>query len=203
MSRGAPFPPVPDHPGDVDLLLAAYGCAFPEREPWYLSSPITTGARFELWRSKKNLPLHHPDYSAQHKQVVVEPNLQEASAFASNLRGLGHVVIVPAELPDIPGWTQSDYRFAWGEVIRRFVSTVVFLEGWETSSGCCYEFLIASELGLPILDQGLASMSLASGIKIIDQKSQVSDENREFINGVRSALRQVRADHTRVGEHSE
>jgi hypothetical protein len=203
MPSAVPFPPTPDHPRDIDLLLAAYGCAFPEREPWYLSSPITTGARFESWRSEEYLPRHHPDYSAQHKQMVVEPNLREAITFASKLRGLGHIVIVPAELPDIPGWTQSDYRFAWGEVIRMFVSTAVFMNGWETSSGCCYEFLVAAELGLPILGQDMTEVSLPSGIKLIDQRPRASRENQSFIDRVRSALDRVQSGRDRNGGPNE
>lgn len=67
-------------------------------------------------------------------------------------------------MESVPGWSQEDYREFWGAVIREFVAELVLMDGWHLSRGCIFEFLVALEASLPVLDERLAPVSLRDGI---------------------------------------
>src|SRR5207249_857996 len=69
-------------------------------------------------------------------------------------------VIDPTSVLTIRQWKQDDYRFFWGRVIETLVDCVVFRNGWEWSSGCCYEFFVASSGGIRLLTEDLQPLSL-------------------------------------------
>jgi hypothetical protein len=89
---------------------------------------------------------------------------------ATKLRRETHgPVIDPTAVPDLPGWTQDDYRAFWAEVIRQFAKCVVFVDGWEYSSGCSYEFLVAQRLTIPCVDVERKPLDLEEGLARIQR----------------------------------
>jgi hypothetical protein len=53
----------------------------------------------------------------------------------------------------VPGWHQDDFRHFWGKVIEEFVESIRMMDGWQYSSGACYEYYIAVKEGIPAADQ--------------------------------------------------
>ena len=71
------------------------------------------------------------------------------NAKAAELRALGHEVVNPAELPEIPGWEWADY-------LKRDIplllgcEAIYLLEGWEDSKGAELECGIAESLSFEV-----------------------------------------------------
>jgi hypothetical protein len=70
-------------------------------------------------------------------------------------------------MPDMPGWSQDDYHSFWGSVIENYAGRVFFMKGWNYSSGCTYEFLVAHRSGARVLDQASRPLSVAKGQEMI------------------------------------
>lgn len=71
------------------------------------------------------------------------------NAKAAELRALGHEVVNPAELPEIPGGTWVEYM----EVdIKLLVDcdAIYMLTGWRESKGACIEHDLAQGLGMEV-----------------------------------------------------
>jgi hypothetical protein len=172
------YPPVSTHWSELEIALVALMSAVPEHSAIYVSAPITSGRRLAEWRS--TLPAefnhNHPDYWTQHTKEVVVPNTASAKPFVAALRARGGAVVIdPTALPHIPSWTQADYRALWGEVIRRFVGTIMFLDGWAHSAGCAYEYLVAYQSQIPAVD---ISNRPLTATKARDQLQRAIDELR-------------------------
>jgi hypothetical protein len=100
---------------------------------------------------------------------VVEPNRAEARIAASKLRASQREpVIDPTAVLHIRDWGQGDYRAFWAAVIERLAAKVVFLDGWQFSSGCSVEFLVATERSLPALTPSGSRISKADGIRALE-----------------------------------
>lgn len=166
------FPPTTTHELEADLLLNMLATVTEPRSAVYVSTPITSGRRFAEWSSQLDaeLDLSHPEtYEAFQREVLV-PNSQHARRRISDLRRRFNILIDPTALKDIEGWTQDDYRVLWGRVIESYASTVVFLDGWQYSNGCAYEFWVANKT-VPrpsIVDDQLAPLVLEEGISLIN-----------------------------------
>lgn len=136
----------------------------------YLSAPLTTGRRYraaELGRGEQGV--HSPRNSSAHESPIAQ-NRERARTVAKRLREeLGTTIIDPTALPDIEGWNQQDYHVFWEQVIRQYVGTVVFLNDWQYSNGCAYEFLISQRGSIPCLDERLSPISLSNGLDLIRQ----------------------------------
>jgi hypothetical protein len=190
------FPPVSRHQSQVDAILSAFRCVLAGRSAIYASLPITTGKLLSDWHAgDKGLRPGGPTYDEELKLRVLDPNLVDARRFVAALRASsGKPVIDPSELGPIANWTQDDYRFLWGLVIREFADTVVFRDGWQYSSGCAYEFLVASRAGLRTLDARLRELPVASAMALIDLARRDHGDVRMssgFLGAVVGALREI------------
>lgn len=140
------------------------------RNATYISVPITTGKRFmEWWRNRgRQLEAASPElYDEEHYRAVIQPNLDAARKYISRIRSeTSGIVIEPTPFKK-PEWNQRKFRMFWAQVIQRFVSVVIFLEGWEYSSGCSYEYLIAYRYGIKTLDEKMQPLPLTRAIAMI------------------------------------
>ena len=133
------------------------------------------------WRSETGLTELEPDYVDEHRRQVIEVNRAEVHPFIQALRcQLSVPVIDPTALDDLPGWTQPDYRHLWGRVIERYVDTAVFVYGWEYSSGCCYEFLVAKKAGVNTVDGEMNNISTTEGHALLT--AAIGDYRRASIS---------------------
>lgn len=154
---------------DFEKLLAAYGTAIVGRTATYVSTPLTTGERLSDWLQRSDpRPAKGPAYQEQLRRIVIEPNRQAASRFVARLRRNLHTVVIdPTALPDMPGWSQRDYHSFWGQVIEKYASKVVFMNGWNYSDGSTYEFLVAHTSQARTLDQAMRPLSRSKGREMI------------------------------------
>jgi hypothetical protein len=188
-----PFPPVSSRSDDIRLLVEVLSSALAQRSTWYLSTPITTGARFSEWQETQDLKPTDREYAASFAKHVVEPNIEAAKEVVERLRGDSRIVIDPTSVGAIEGWSQADYHVFWGEVIETFSHSVVFMNGWHESNGCVYEFVVAQRAGCSTYGQDLSPIDVTVAIRLIEgviEGARQSGESRRFLEG---AVRQLRS----------
>lgn len=165
------FSPNPIHENEITILLGLLSSILTDRVAIYLSAPITTGKVFTDWYTTKGKhlnPLTH-QYKTEHALKVMKQNSLRSNAFAYKLRQeLQEIVIDPSAVADFPDWTQDDYRYFWASVIRKYAKAVVFMNGWQYSNGCSYEFLTALECGAKALNEERDLISIETGIQLIE-----------------------------------
>ena len=186
------YPPNPNRFDDFVKLLELLKSVVPDRSAIYVSAPITSGRRLADWhrRSNGSLPQSsHPDYDELHAKEVIQPNREHAAAVIASLRAQYQTayLIDPTAMGDLDGWTQHDYRYFWGEVIKQYVVKVVFIDGWHFSAGCAYEFLIAQRESIETVDEQSRALAAEDGVRLLHEAvnalGQATDSG-EFIRGV-------------------
>jgi hypothetical protein len=170
----------------------------------YVSAPITTGWRFLVWYKTTGHALKPKSiYKKVHAREVVARNCAEALSTIDSIRRQYYPtpVVEPVTFTT-PGWTQSDYRCFWGKVIERFVNRTIFLDRWEASIGCVYEFTVAKEVGLPTFDQRGANITAQKTILKIEQVIHEMKKLGLETNMLDEALEklQPRRHHAQVGK---
>lgn len=195
------FPPRTTQEREIDSLLNVLGSVIVDHSGVYVSTPITSGRRFADWSNGRDLDvdLSHPETYQEFRREVLEPNSRHARKIINKLRNLFPKALMdPTALKDIDGWVQDDYRVLWAKVIEQYAGTVVFLDGWQYSNGCAYEFLVGN--GMPhrpsILKETLEPLTLEEGIRLI--KAAVIDLNRsrlatDFLQQVLNQLNKLHA----------
>jgi hypothetical protein len=183
--RVASFLSSPSRPAKADRETVA-GAMFEvldgvirHRDAVYVSVPITTGKRFLEWRRGLGAGLSpsRRRYQREHAFHVVEPNRRHVKPIIALVEErLKRIVIDPTTLGHVPNWTQADYHAFWTQVIERYVSTVVFMDGWEFSSGCTYEFLTAVHVGAQLLREDLTPLRLEEGEQLIQDAIAALDD---------------------------
>lgn len=189
------FPPRPDHPRQVELLLEVFASVVEGRTAWYVSSPLTTGPRAFEWHrqnKRRNALDGRIVASDEFRRGVIEPNRTEAAAFVHKLRETRRrIVIDPTALEDLPEWSQADYRVFWGRVIEEFAEAVVFRDGWMYSSGCAYEFFVALSSRVHVLAESLSPLTLEQGRALIAEAAEQSRRGgvtSQFLEEIHQAL---------------
>ena len=165
---------------EISLLLNAMKCIACKEITTYLSVPITSGKRLlDYWIEKKEQTKFQTGLinSDEHKNKVVLPNLIHAEEVAKKVRSSNQLLIDPSQFDDVDGWGQDDYRVFWARVIENFVSKVIFVDGWNYSNGCAYEFLIAQRFGIPKFSESGVSLKLEDGIELISMAITQMDES--------------------------
>jgi len=158
----------------ADLLTSAFRSVLEARSATYIASPITGGRRYFEWRRR------YPERPATAEDDtfltdVIVANRLASAAVASAVRARLHTpAIDPAQLRDVLGWTQPDYRLFWQKVIAEFCQSIVLLTGWELSIGCVSEFAVGAHLGLKIMTEDLEVLSASDGL------TRIQDAFREI-----------------------
>jgi hypothetical protein len=182
------YPPLTQREHEVEAFVAGLASVVERAAAIYVSSPLTSGRRAAEWHSQ-NGQGENPEGFKRH---VFTPNRADAAEYVRELRErTGREVIDPGAVDDISGWAQDDYRVCWGRVIQEYAKAVVFREGWQYSSGCAYEFVVAQEAGLEVVDESWSPLSVADGRTLLssareDLRSQGSSV--DFLDGVLSSL---------------
>jgi hypothetical protein len=145
-----------------------------DRDATYVSTPITTGERFVRWRRSLDPSVSESDpvYRAGLAEVV-QANVDHARPIVERVAETlaGHV-IDPTRLGSVNGWTQYDFHAFWTEVISRYASTVVFVDGWQFSTGCVLEFSAAVRAGRRILDERLKPLPASEALSLVRAASE-------------------------------
>jgi hypothetical protein len=196
-SAREPYPPESTREPEIALVVEFLKSGLGATRAVYISAPITTGRTFVEWLANvRDLETLTPeDFKTRHRNQVVSKNIERVQPLVDAFRRtLDGAVIDPTAVGVVPGWTQSDYRVAWREIIHSFVHTIVFLDGWEYSSGCTYEFLIATHRGLKTVDQRQRPLSCIAGADLIRQAIgdfEAEGLSPDFIKAVYVELTQI------------
>lgn len=184
------FPPAPRHGDEIDVVVEAFASVIGGRSATYVSSPLTTGSRAFEWHRQNG----SPGDQASFVEDVVEPNRREAADFVRTLRQrIGSLVVDPTAMSDLRGWEQDDYRVFWGRVIERYCSRVILRDGWQFSSGCSYEYLVARRARAETLTehgQPLPEMSALRLLREAIAETEVHGVSAAFLRSVHDALAQ-------------
>lgn len=166
-----------------------------DREATYVSTPITTGERFVRWRCSLSKPVseHDPLYQAGLAKVI-EANVEHARPIVDRIARSrpGHV-IDPTRLGSVNGWTQYDFHTFWTEVISRYAATVIFVDGWQFSTGCVLEFAAAVRAGRRILDERLKPLPPDDGLALVRAASKEMSGSGLSTSSIDEALDALRS----------
>jgi hypothetical protein len=184
----AAFPPAAEQHDEIQALLEGFASVVDGRTALYVSSPLTTGQLAADWHAENGA-----GRSPEHfRTEVVEPNRRAAARYVRELReATKRVVVDPTAVEDLPGWKQADYHVFWGKVIERYAETVVFRSGWQYSNGCAYELVVAHRSGATVLDESLAPLGVADGVKLLTaavEECEARGVSAEFLRGAAEAL---------------
>lgn len=160
----------------VDEELARWererGIASDERSAVYVSTPITTGRAFVEWYRREGHRLERgtPDYERAHRSEVVLPNTQRAARYIEVLRWRHVGLIIDPSSFEVPGWSecQERYHAFWLRVLERHARRVVFMDGWQYSTGCTIEYEAAARLGLDCVDESLERIPRSKGTEMLE-----------------------------------
>ena len=162
------FPPQSNREAEIEAIVSVLDSVIEGRSAYYVSTPMTTGkSSFE--------PLHGaamdrsvPGPLREHRRNTTHRNHAYVRKLVNRLRrSLASPVINPMAITGLPGWTQSDYRVLSAHVIERYVHTVIFVDDWQYTLGCSYEFLVARQTGAKTVTHKLEEVSVAQGIRLI------------------------------------
>lgn len=154
-------------------MLDVYKTILNSDEALYCSSPVTSGRRYIEWLKRIGKEVADIDGLTEsdrksHFTKVVEPNCVHARRIVQRLRKqTGRVVIDPTAMPSLPNWTQQDWRFYWRQVLERYATTALFVDDWQYSNGCVYEFWVAQTKGIRTIDEEMRPLDLLKGKELI------------------------------------
>jgi len=177
-------------------MLSVFATVIDGRDALYVSSPFTTGRHAADWIARNGIGQPEDALNSDHfREQILAANRERAAEFVRSIRRHRPevpVVISPTALPDVPSWTQADYRFFWGRVIAKYAERVVFLEGWENSSGCAYEYLCAVSSGAKTLNEHLRPLSFQEALKRLDNAAAHNNvpAGAAFLRAAAVALRE-------------
>ncbi len=164
----------------IDKLSEQLKCIVHKGDNFYVSAPITSGKRFISWYKStgKNLKGKGDNiYRHEHFQSVITKNIEEANNKICALKNsIDGIIIDPSKL-EFQEWEQDEYRYYWGKIIEQYVNTVIFLDSWEYSNGCTFEFLKASNCGLKILNEDLKTLTVVDGLELLNKSIHALKKN--------------------------
>lgn len=186
------FPPQSSRQVEIEAIVSVFASIVEGRSAYYVSTPMTTG--------KGSVEPHHavatdrpvPEALDEHRKHMIHYNYAYVQELVQELRrSLASPVINPTAIADLPGWTQSDYRVLSARVIECYVHTVIFVEDWQYSLGCSYEFLVARQTGAKTVTPKLEEISVVEGIRLIREATnelQQTSNNTSFLQAVTREL---------------
>ncbi len=174
---------------EIESILAVLSCTITSREALYVSAPITSGKRLYNSLSKGS---ETKEVNSINTEFIKQHNRADVTNYIKSLRSKFPILIDPT-IFDIPGWTQNDYRTLWCLVIKKFVIKAVFVDDWQYSNGCCFEYLCAVRSGVETLDQKFGPLSLSYGINLIEAviREEALRGHIDFITGVLASLKEL------------
>jgi hypothetical protein len=173
-------------------ILNVYATVIEDRNAIYVSAPVTSGRRLLEWHSRGEVD--GAIGGSAHRDSVVVPNIQAARAIVREIRTrmADKVVIDPTALSDIEGWAQPEYRDLWGRVIEEYASSVIFVEGWEHSDGCCYEFAVADRRGISTYGADGSPLTTGRALELIGNAVKARETLGLSADFIRSILENLR-----------
>ena len=162
--------PFKNSPHEIEHIAYLLKSITEGKDTVYVSVPMTTGPRFMNWYcyTGSTLASSSDEYKREHNQSVRIPNCESARNAIVKIRRKYHdaIVIDPTNF-ESSNWEQEEYHFFWGKVIECCAKKAVFLNGWQYSSGCCYEFLIATRIDIETMSEDGSILTRELGSELI------------------------------------
>lgn len=163
------FPPIAKYTREVQAVLEFLRSVVDREDAVYMSAPITSG-RLVLESKRNGKYTSHQHDEEPILLEVIKKNRAQAKVVKQRIKQrLNCTIVDPTVVDDLQGWGQDDYRFLWAKVIEKYVRTIVCIDDWNYSKGCTYEFLVAKQLQLTVLNENLEPLSVDRGIILIEQ----------------------------------
>jgi hypothetical protein len=161
------FPPRSGRQAEIEAIVSVLESIIEGRSAYYISTPMTTGKGLAQPRLA-GVDTIVPEPLPEHQGNSTYGNQAYVSELAHRLRrSLASPVINPTAITNLPGWTQPDYRVLSANIIERHAHTVIFVDDWQYSLGCSYEFLVARQTGAKVVTRNMEEISVAEGIRLI------------------------------------
>lgn len=160
--------------GQIEDYARILECIHWKSHPIYVSTPITTGRLYLDWWQRRGRSIvdkfgeRSKRYESEFNSEVVQKNQALANAVIKRVKMQREEPVIDPTQFTMENWDQDEYRHYWLQVIIRFVSTVVFVDGWQYSSGCSYELLTALDEGKEVLDESLNPISLEIASQLVE-----------------------------------
>lgn len=136
----------------------------------YLSGPITGGRLLLDWHTDVGRKLKEGEHAKQRKTAVMGPNIAAVQAAAALERAQGRLTIEPGSFEaDFEQFSQDDFLRFWENVIEKHSDSVRFMDGWEFSSGCAFEYACARKHRRPTCDMSGRGLDPAAAITLLDK----------------------------------
>ncbi len=188
------FPPRTQKNKIIDTVLACMRSAITKDKVVYVSTPITSGKRYLKYKMSKSKNYIGKQHDRELKRAVITPNIKHARKKINEISGKLHQIqIINPTAIEVNEWTQEDYACFWKGVINNFVDQIVFLNEWQYSNGCSFEFFTAVEKRIPVFSENLEPLSKAEGIGMISdaiQEIKCTGGNTDFLENLLQVLRQ-------------
>ncbi|RPH31155.1 MAG: hypothetical protein EHM93_14715 [Bacteroidales bacterium] len=171
----------PPNKGEIDQRIEQLSSLYTGKDAIYISGAITTGKNYVSWYVNHGKRIENEvEFNKQHYSVVITKNLDNIKDFTANLRFKSKdLIIEPASL-EVDEWTQPDYLYYWGQVIIKFVRKIVFLDGWNYSNGCIFEYYIGLKNNIELVDQKFKLLNQVNAISRI--KASIREYEKSKIN---------------------
>lgn len=141
-----------------DLLMKAFASVVDKKTATYVAGPLATGRRYYDELAAGTLQA----------EAVRESNELAMRSFVRQLRGRGDRIIIDSGVLRVSIWTPSEHGDFFLRLIADYCREIVFLDGWEFSSGATKEFVYAFERGIRCLDSSEHEISLEQGKRLVE-----------------------------------
>lgn len=192
--NGDKISPAQENQTTIDSMLEVYESVIGNNKVLYCSSPVTSGKRYFDWLEfigKQFIDIDNIEISFRddHFEKVVKPNRAYAQKIIQKLREQpGCIVVDPTIMPHLQGWTQKDWHSFWGRVLERYVKAAFFVNDWQYSNGCVYEFWFAYKQGIQVFSEDEQPLKLKAGIDLISDAISMMQRQKQSTIAIESIL---------------
>ena len=153
---------------EIIELLRLLDMMYADKSTAYVSAPITTGTVFMDWYSSKGSKIRDKElYDSEHNNKVTLTNISNAKKIKNKICLSEKNKIISPLTFNRNSWSQDQYRSFWGKVIEKYVNKIYFLDGWEYSSGCVFEMLIAMINKIKVFSEKKKIITVENAINMI------------------------------------
>ena len=153
----------------ADVALSTIRATIGTERYQYLSGPITGGLRLLKWHQTVGRSLSEIAYKPAREIAVIHPNIADLKAAAELERCAGRPCIEPGSFEaNCAQWTQQDFLNFWERVIETHAATIRFVDGWQFSAGCAFEYICALQCQRPTVNSLGQDLTKAAALKLLD-----------------------------------
>lgn len=146
-----------------DLLLDTLRSVVDERSATYVAGPLATGRLYydELLAGTLTA------------EDVRQSNDLTMRTMVRKLRARLRRPIIDSGVLHVQHWSPGEHGNFFLRVVAELCRDVIFMDGWEFSSGATKEFVFAQEQGIPCLDNSENVITLEHGRQLIEDAMKV------------------------------